>query len=574
MTTRISSRAPLLLALSTLVLLFWGAACPAQEPPVATAAARFDEINIQAGELGYDQAADTVTALGGVTIIYEATRTFELRTPAVQFERTRGLLSASQGVTLIYDPATPAIITADSLVYDKQADTLTLGGAVTASQDQWRIDASTMTVNRAANTFSASGAVSILHGEDTIGGQNLSYDRNTGAGVMYQAFGCYRGVNISGERVTFASGSATFHNAVASTCGLGSMDYHIKARSITITTNNKAHFKHIELFIKSRRILRWKSYVFSFGGGTLKTEPSRASGALRVEPPNLGYNDVGGAYARSGLIYDTAGKTDMRLITDYYLLEGFFPQFEARRGIGGARAYFKAGKEFKENTGYFRYLSPVPVWNMPNAGIDFGTRLIPGTRVEYNVSAEAGRLKERHMRDPKNRAFGKLYLRYPINPRQRVVFSLIGDARYGIYTGSRKYHVTGAGIGMRYIHGSNAKHTLGIDYLHFDHEGRTFFVSDVVDTNDRLYMAASMKITQKSRVRIDAEFDITDNRFDEVEYFLARTYECVRLDLGFRKEFQSVLFRVNILGLLDNPPQAAPIQPGQPAKTLDPEPQK
>jgi hypothetical protein len=190
---------------------------------------------------------------------------------------------------------------------------------------------------------------------------------------------------------------------------------------------------------------------------------------------------------------------------------------------------------------------------------------VPGTRLSYALSAEAGRLKEQWVNAAKNRALIKIYARYPLTPKRKVVFSLVGDARYAFYTGSREYRVAGVGAGMDYVHGGNAKHTVSLQYLHFDPNGRTFFVSDVVDTNDKLYFGVSAKATQKTRLRVDGEYDLNDSRLDEVEYMLSRTYECVTLDLGYRKELKSIMFRVNILGFKHeepSAPQAAPEKKG------------
>ena len=571
MPTHIHSRIPAPLAfVFVLILILAGAAVQARgEDPPAPAQAQFQNLHISAGELVYDEAADSASALDGVVAAFAASIPFTLRTPAMDYQPEAGILSATQGVIIDYGATDTVRLTAEALRYERELDTLTLSGNVRAVQDEWVFTADRLMVNRGAGTFSAPGPVAVVYNDETIQGRDLSYDRNTRQGELLEAGGCYRGVNIKGDRLAFATSGVTFFNAVATTCSFGSMDYHIRARSVTVTRDNKAHFRRIEVFVKSRRVFKWKSYVMAFGNGAPTTEPSEAAGGLRIKPASLGYNDVGGAFVRTGITYPTSAKSSMELVTHYYLLEGFFPQFEARRTRGRTNGWFKLGKEFKENTGYFRYLSPVVVWNQPTAGLDFGTRLIPGTRALYNFSAEAGQLKEAHLSKSKSRVYGKFYARYPLNPKQPVVFSLVSDVRYGAYTGWRKYRVAGAGLSLDFVHGGNAKHVLGLQFLHFDQQGRTFFVSDLVDTNDKLYFAAGAKITQKSRVRLNGEYDLYDRRFDEVEYLYTRTYECVSLDLGFRKELQSVLFRVNVIGLQNKKPRPLVIQKPDPESALE-----
>jgi hypothetical protein len=109
--------------------------------------------------------------------------------------------------------------------------------------------------------------------------------------------------------------------------------------------------------------------------------------------------------------------------------------------------------------------------------------------------------------------------------------------------------VLGAGLGIDWMHGSNAKHEAHFQYLQFESKGRTFFISDLVDTNDKLYFNTSVKVSQFYRIGVNGEYDIDDTRFDEVEILASRTYNCVRIDFGWRKELNRILLRLNILGL-------------------------
>jgi hypothetical protein len=540
--------------------------CLGAEDSALQAGAQFREVFIRAGELEYDEAADMVTATGGVQAQFQASPALLLRTPAAAYRPEAGVLEATQGITISYGDDNPVIVTGDTLRYERDSGLMSLEGNVAAAREEFRITAQSIILERASNTFSAPGPVTIMHGEDAVLGRDLAFDASTGQGTMLDAYGCYRGVNIKGESVTFSTAAVTFHRAVASTCDInGSKDYRIQARSVTVTPDNKAHFKRLELYVKNTRVFGWKSYTMAFGdSGGPRTEPGRAAGAVRVKPPSLGYNDAGGVFGRTGLTYDSGPKSQIDLNTHYYINNGFFSQIEANRMRGGTRMYAKAGKEYKENTGYFRYMSPVIVWNQPTVGVDFGRRVVRGTRLSYAFSAEAGRLKEKLIGTVKDRAFGKLYARYPLTPGRKVVFSLVGDARYGFYSGSREYRVAGAGAGLNYVRGGNAKHTVDLQYLHFDENGRTYFVSDAVDTNDKIYFGVSAKATQKTRLRVDGEFDLDDSRFDEVEYMLSRTYECVTLDLGYRKELKSILFRVNILGFDRNRARGAAVQSASP----------
>lgn len=404
-------------------------------------------------------------------------------------------------------------------------------------------------VDRASGTLTATGPIDIRRGVESFSGQRLQYNYRTREGEMIEAAGCFRGINVWGERLEFASNTALFHGAMASTCGRDALDYHIRANTVEVTSDRLVKFKKIGVYVKNRRLFKWKSYTMSLGANGPRAEPTRTIGGARFSPPKLGYAGIGGVNVKTGLTMPMEPDTSLAFNLAYYSLDGVFPQFEARRTHSYQTVWMKAGKEYKENTGYFRYLTPVVVWNVPTVGVDYGLRLVPKTRLQFQLTAEAGRLKEARLNKPKYRGFSKLYARYPLNPKRTIRYSLIADVRYGVYSKWLKYRVLGAGLGIDWVHCTNAKHEAHFQYLQFLSKGRTYFISDLVDTNDKLYFDTSVKVSQFYRIGVNGEYDIDDSRYDEVEFMVSRTYNCVRIDFGWRKELNRVLLRLNILGL-------------------------
>lgn len=435
------------------------------------------------------------------------------------------------------------------VAYDESGDVLTASGGVSVKTREYEISSPLIVVDRASGTLTAEGPILIRRGVETFSGQRLQYNYRTRDGEMIEAAGCYRGINVWGERLEFSSDTALFHGAMASTCGRDALDYHIRADTVEVTPDRRVKFKKIGLYVKNRRVFKWKSYTMSLGANGPSATPGRSIGGARFKPPTLGYAGIGGVNVKTGLVMPLEPDTLLTLNAAYYALDGFFPQFEGRRTHSYQTVWVKAGKEYKENTGYFRYLTPVVVWNLPMAGVDYGLRLVPGTRVQFQFTAEAGRLKEARLSKPKYRGFAKLYVRYPLNPKRNIVYSLIADTRYGVYSEWLKYRVFGTGLSVDWIHCTNSKHVVQLQYLHFVPEGRTYFISDLVDSNDKIYFNTNVKVSQFYRIGVNGEFDIDDSRYDEVELLVSRTYNCVRIDFGWRKELNRVMLRLNILGL-------------------------
>ena len=434
------------------------------------------------------------------------------------------------------------------LYMDEESQTITATGTVRVSMDDMELTAGSVLVEQATGTVTAGGDIRITRGAECFSGTHLEYNMDNRVGAMDGAMGCYRGINVWGQRLEFSTNTALFHDARASTCMPDALDYHIRAKSIEVTPDRKLKFKKIGIYVKNRRIFKWKSYTLNMGGGGPSADPGRSIGSARFKPPSLGYDDVGGVNVKSGLVMPLGRNRNAELNAGYYELDGFIPELKLWQQRGGATSWISTGKQYKENTGYFRYLDPVVVWNQPNAGVDLGYRTVGHTRLNYRFTAEVGRLKEAHLHTAKSRAWGNLYVSYPLNPGRNIVYSLLADGRYAIYTGSRKYRVLGTGAGVDWVHCDNAKHVLRLQYMHFDPEGRTYFWSDLVDTNDKLYFYASAKISQNYSLRTDGEFDLDDAHFDEVEYIVTRKFNCVSIDFGWRKEFNRILLRLNVLG--------------------------
>jgi hypothetical protein len=241
---------------------------------------------------------------------------------------------------------------------------------------------------------------------------------------------------------------------------------------------------------------------------------------------------------------DTAG-----LYFDYYLHPGMFTEARWRHipKQGKPQVGLRLGKQYKENTGYFPNTSPQTVWNQPTADILFPKRYILKTRLLVGGNVETGRLKEMQTKDYRDRFYTKIDAAYPINPAQRVKLSLIGDDRFSVYSAWQKYRVLGLGISGET--GNADKRYLRMQYMFFSHTGTTPFLSDLVNTDDKLFLYGITPISGRTRAFVDSQYDLKLRRFDETILGAVRQTNCIKFTFSFHTRTKQVSLNMNILNL-------------------------
>lgn len=438
--------------------------------------------------------------------------------------------------------------------YSEQKDTFTAEGNVQASLGEIVLSTQLIVIDIASSTLTAPGDITLIRpGTGALSGKNLVYNYKQRTGELSEASACFTGVNVKGERMSLTKEQTlVFRNAVASTCGFSSMDYHVTADTVEINEEGRVFLKKIGLYIKNRKVLKWGSFSASTKSGLGKKKAAPAAekkkyAGFRFSPPAGGYSNPGGLNVRTSLYRTMFADSTLSLKLGLYLAEGLFPEVEFGRKVSRTKYWSSYGRQFKESSGYQRYRGPVKVWNLPMAGADFGQRLAPHTKILFRFSTEAGRMKEKQLSRPLDRIYTVLGARYPLNPGHRVEFSLTAEEHYAVYSSWKKYRVLTEGLAVDYA--LNARSKLSLEFADFRVHGATFFFSDYIDPNERIFALLDTKIDRKTGLRIDSEFDLEDRVFREVEYDITRTYNCVRLEIGWRKELKTFMLRAFVLGL-------------------------
>jgi len=437
-------------------------------------------------------------------------------------------------------------LSADGASMDETAKTVRLTGNVKVTMESFSLEADELVIDTGAGTIKSEGGISLFKGKLRFDGAGLEYDYEAEHAMISKGALSTDGINFFAEAIEVDPQLIVMHKVIASTCSLDRMDYHVAAERIELTTAGRMRLKNTEFHFKDHRILKWPSYSFTLGTESpISVQGTEVKGWV-VSMPSLGYADPGGARISSDLKRARGGRDTLGLFGDYYYRDGFFA--EARwmyKMEGNIDVSVRLGKRYKENTGYFKRVIPVIVWSQPSFEISAPDRKLTATRMTYSLDMEAGRIKESHMKKPEHRAYVNLNASYPINPKQKYVFSLIGDARLAVYREWEKYRVLGAGAGVA-PREWNKRH-IQLHYMKFGRRGATDLLSDYVDTDEAVYGYFMTKITNHTGVYTNAQYNFDRERFDEVVLGAERAFNCVKVNVSWHKERKRIGMTMRIL---------------------------
>ncbi len=456
------------------------------------------------------------------------------------------IVRAQVNMTEIFDDNDNFIsLKSDSANYQQSDEIIRLDGNVTIEFDGFLLSTDSMIVDRDKNLISTEGSFVLNRDGHRFEGEALELDYENDIGRMKKAHACIKGMNFFSEDVEVSPEYIVMHDMVATTCSSDSPDYSIKAKQLELRENGKGYFKKISFYYRKKKILSWPSYSMSLKENSgVVSESGVQVGNWMFSSPSLGYADHGGLRLGSGIVrtFDSGASTGLFL--DYFIKDGFFPEARFEKRVYDYDVALRLGKHYKENTGYFRYFDPVIVWNEPTLSVGFDEREFKNTKIRYHGSMEVGQVKEMQLRYPEERAFLNLNAAYPINSGKKVVYSLITDGRFGLYNNWRKYRVWGKGVGAEY---EEDRKSLSVQYLNFRKEGQTPLLSDLVNTNDKVFVYATHKISNRTILISDNQYDLDENRFDEVVVGATREYECLAFSFQWRTQRKQVGISMRIL---------------------------
>jgi len=442
-------------------------------------------------------------------------------------------------------------VQAGDLEYTGSESVLRYSGGVRIGFSWFEIETDSLEVDTEKRTAKTVADFVITTNEKDLAfsGKSFFYDFGEDRGTLLQVRTNVEGVNFLAEQVDIEpGGNITMKDVVASTCCLENMEYHVEAKVVELKAGGRAKFRKLALYFRNRRIVAWPSYSTGFRTGGAAAPGMDVAGGWVFSPPALGYSDLGGVEVKSDVkrtsrrLGGTSG-----LYVNYYARDGFFTEARQSGAIGDLFTYnARVGKQYKENTGYFRYFGPVVVWNYPALEITKNFGKFPGTKVEYGGSFEIGAMKEEETPKALKRAFFKGYAKLPLNSKRMPVrFSLIGDGRYGVYEKYREYRIWGNGVEMETGHMD--RNYLRLQFLDFRAGGKTPFLSDLVNTNDKVFAFGSTRINKRDSFMVDAQYDKADSQFDEIVYSGVRNLECLEFFVSWRAERKSLGLSMRVL---------------------------
>lgn len=436
-------------------------------------------------------------------------------------------------------------ISADNFEGDVEQGAMSLRGNVKVEYGGMLMESGAMELDNETGEVSADGDISVTRDGLEFKGCGFKYNYKTGEGSLKAASARMEGMYFFSGNVAIFSDRVAMNDVSASTCPLDASDYTIRAKKVELAQDGRAKFNKISFHFKDRRLMSWPSYTMR-PGGRGGAGSGVEYGSWIFSPPSLGYSDIGGAEIRSGVARARAKGDTVGLYTNYYFREGFFTEARWQIPMGDFNATLRFGKQFKENRGYFKYSSPETVWNSPTAELRMPQKAYRGARLLVDGGVEAGMLKEDHLDKAQSRAHANVNAKYILNPKQKIQHALISDARLGIYKGWERYRVIGSGLETSFVFGE--RRNLRIQYLMFNHNGETPFDSDMVNTNNKLFLYADHKISKRTSVLADIQYDDDLNKFDEVVIGGFRLYKCVKFQLAWRAKRKMINMSMSIKG--------------------------
>jgi len=436
--------------------------------------------------------------------------------------------------------------TADSVTYGEQDGKVSIKGNVVIESEKMKITTSEMKIDRTKKEILTENPLTLVKEELMFSGEKLLYNYESGTGTILSGRISFEGVYFYSPIVQITPDLITMNDVIASTCPCeNNMDYHVSAKKVELSKTGKAVFKQMTFFFKTHKVFYWPTYSMSMASG--KSVASGVPvGKWNFSSPSIGYAHVGGIRAGAGLTGQLKNGDKAGILMSYYLSDGLFTvaQFE-RKSPRGYDMSLRFGKEYKENKGYFRYHKPVIVWNEPTLEMKMPQKVLKFGAIKINGQLEAGRLKETEQNHAMNRAFANVSISKPISDIGNVRFHFIGDGRFGLYDGLAKYKVFGTGL--RIETGDEKDAAASLEYLNFFHSGTTVFESDLVNTNDKLFGYVKKKVDRNVWLTADAEYDLKENRFEEIVFGGIRKLKCLEFDLNWRTEKKEIGMHMRIL---------------------------
>jgi hypothetical protein len=444
-------------------------------------------------------------------------------------------------------------VTAEAAEIIEVSNTVRLSGGVKIEFKNMKIESEEILIDRNSNIVTASGPITLVREDLEFSGEGLEYNYETKSGSLKGGAICVKGINFQSGEIEISPEGVVMKDVKASTCSLENPDYHITAERIEMnlsggTHERKARAKKVALYIRNKRILGWRSYSASMGAG-----PAAAGawsgpewGKWAFSAPRLRYGNYGGVRLGVSLKTQRSSGESVGFFGDYYLEEGMFPEMRVLKTVGDMDVSLRLGKRYKENTGYFRNVEPMKVWSLPDFEVDLPERNFRGSRIMYKASLELGRMRE----DSFERAIARMYTMvnatYLLNPGDKYGFSLIEDGRFGHYRQNEKYLAFGSGLGVET--GDIEKRYASLKYMKFNQDGGSPpLLSDLVNPDDEIFGYYSMKVTNRTRLYTDMQYNLEDSKFEEIVLGAVRTYDCLRVNLKWRTKQKSLGMSVQIL---------------------------
>lgn len=421
----------------------------------------------------------------------------------------------------------PFQISSDSFEYDGETGIFHAEGHVIAEYKDMKIYCDVFDGNTKENTYTATGSVEVHQKEQVIRGNNLTFNLNDNTAHIENAETKIGKMILTGRTLDASEKQTTVSNGVFTTCDLplSKSHYHLEAKKIIVTGNEKIKAKGVRVYFKKTRILVLPFLVIHIG--------KKKAGRESAFSYRFGYDRKDKFFAGSALRFRAAGGVDTKVSLYYPVTKGkIFPFVEEiyENGHGEISAGYgtKRMKDIRNDL--------LTVRLKPQVLASFGpyeTKKIP---VTVNLMGSYENIEEKKDGTPwlvKGRK-AKLFAsaeHAPVSLMKNLDLSLYASYEKSFYRGTGNRGVFSGDVKLAEKFSDNFSSSL--EYIRRQISGATPFLFDEVDLVKELKSVTRLRLTKTLSLGTEIRYNVDAKKIFETEFSVTNVFHCLEGTLSY-----------------------------------------
>ncbi|MDR7473958.1 MAG: hypothetical protein QN175_02985 [Armatimonadota bacterium] len=460
-------------------------------------------------------------------------------------------VAAAQGT----GPSWPVVLEAEEISYDALANVVTARGRVRVTHPAFRLAAESLRLDLQAQVLVAEGRVQLVDAAGReVRGERIVYRLAEEAATLEGAETVVRGVYVRAGRIDVTAQRLTVQEALVTICDPRQPLYRLTARRVEIVPEVELVAHQATAWLGSIRLITLPTYRVSLRPGERRGPAAPGLGSNRSDGLWVDYRygyrlgeisgELHGKYGQhtgffllNTLRYDTPA-WGVSLVTGRR-------QHEDREGI--LHPYLQTEVEYAHKPTPLGGLLPLS-WRLAGGWFDDVDAAASATRVDGSLTLTADGIA--------------------LGPRASLGAS--ASYRYSAYGTGQQRSVVSASLAVTSRPSETTSLTAGYDLA--APSGTTPFLFDRVDATSTVFLAArhttgdlrlraaashnfavpetklsagaGVRLSPSLHLDVDAVYNMTTSRFEDVDYALTVRCDCATVTVGYRQVRQQIFLQV------------------------------